>query len=465
MTFGKMKTRRDFLRFGCRTMSAIGAAAAFGRAGLLNAATMATDYKALVCIFLYGGSDSNNMLIPNDTNYNNYSSVRGNLAIAKASLAALQGTDANGNVFGLHPSLQPLADLFNGKNAANPNKVAVLANVGTLVQPVTKDSKGNLVGTLPVNLFSHSDQQTEWQNATPNPNPSHADAASGWAGRLVDKAISSGLIAAPSYPTAVGINGGALQNVGETSLPTTFGGGNGFTVLGNDNSTAGNLRAAGLQQMLDIKNGPTLIQAAQASFNSAIEVAKTVDQALNGGTPIKTVFPNTGLGSQLQQVATLINARTSLGPNRQIFFCSQGGYDTHSNQLPQQSALFQELAGAMNAFGLAMQELGVANNVVTFTESDFSRTFQPNGNAGTDHAWGEHVLIMGGGVKPYVYGKFPMLKLQGPDDSGDRGNWIPSTPTDQYGAVLAQWFGLQQPDLSYVFPNLGNFNTPLPAFL
>ena len=177
-------------------------------------------------------------------------------------------------------------------------------------------------------------------------------------------------------------------------------------------------------------------------------------------------FPTSDIGTQLGQVAKLIQVRSSLGASRQVFFCSQGGYDTHSNQLAQQVILYGNLAAALSAFDQAMSALNLLNNVTTFTESDFSRTFQPNGNAGTDHGWGSHALIMGGAVKGgNLYGTFPTLALSGPDDSGSRGTWVPSTSEDQYVGALAKWFGVAQGDLDYVFPSLHSFNYQTPAFI
>jgi uncharacterized protein (DUF1501 family) len=439
MIFEQLKSRRDFLRLGCRTISTVGAAAAFGQAGLVSArAQTVSDYKALVCIFLFGGNDGNNLLVPTDTpTYTMYRNVRQNLALAQAALVPLAGTN-----FGLHPSLAPLGPLF----APTAKRLALVANVGTLVQPVSRGSNGNLIGTVPLNLFSHSDQTSEWQNSIPQ-----GGATTGWEGRLVDKIFAGGT---PAFPPAIGVGGGALQLVGQNqgTQPTTITL-KGFSLLA-PTTDAG---TGALQNMLNLKSGVTLVQAAQKSMNDAIGVARAIDAAVNGSNPVGT-FPNSDIGNQLSQVAQIIQVRASLGATRQIFFCSQGGYDTHSDQLPQQAQLLGDLANAMAAFDTAMGALGVVNNVTTFTESEFSRTFQPNGNAGTDHAWGSNHIVMGGAVKGgQIYGRYPTLALNTTDDSGDRGNWIPTSSTDQYGAALANWFGLQPADVPYVFPNYANF--------
>jgi uncharacterized protein (DUF1501 family) len=457
MTFRQLTTRRDFLRFGGRTISAVGAASFFGKSGMMMAqAQSANDYKAVVCIFLFGGNDANNLLVPNDANsYKTYQTVRGNLALAQGSLVKIYDPLSKAN-FGLHPSLAALGALYNDPQSP---RLALLANVGTMVKPVPDDSSTKLpllnAVPLPMNLFSHSDQQAEWQNAVPQ-----GGVNTGWEGRLADKIVQ--LNTNPQVPPSIGLSGNALQLVGQNTQQSAVGTRNfGLTTGLNDP------RTSALLQMVNLASGVTLIQAAQKSLNAAVEVAQVVDNAVNSAGQIQTQFPNTNLGQQLAQVAQIIQARNALGAQRQIFFCSQGGYDTHSDQLPQQTALFTELAGAMAAFDTAMGQLGLLPSVTTFTESDFNRTFQPNGNAGTDHGWGSHMLIMGGAVNGgKVYGSFPTLVLQGPDDSGDRGNWVPTTSTDQYGATLAKWFGVTaQSDLDYVFPNLHSFNYQTPAFL
>ncbi len=472
MKFNSLRSRRDFLRFGVSTISTLGAAAAFGEAGLLSASTQAAapDYKALVCIFLFGGNDANNLLIPNESSadtrygYSTYKNVRQNLALSQASLAAIHDPVSN-KAFGMHPSLQPLADLYT-----KSSRVGLVANVGPLIKPVPLDSTGkhpNLNAVpLPVNLFSHSDQTGEWQNGVPQ-----GGSSTGWAGRLADRIYVPGCSPASSpggyagFPPSIGISGNSLQLIGHCTQPTTVSTSN-FGLIGMDHTAIADARMTGLQNMLSLKSGVTLIQAAQNSMTSAIEVAKIIDQA-SSQTPI-TGFPNTDLGNQLAQVANIIRMQGALGTNRQIFFCSQGGYDTHSDELKQQGQLLADLAQAMAAFDTALGALNLLPNVTTFTESEFNRTFQPNGNAGTDHAWGTHTMVMGGAVKGgQIFGKYPQLVLTGPDDSGDRGNWVPSTSVDQYGGAMAKWFGVQaQADLDYVFPNLVNFgyNSTLPIF-
>ena len=447
MNFPRLASRRDFLCYGCRTLSTIGAAAALGQAGLISArAQTAGDYKALVCVFLFGGNDANNLLIPNDAaGYAAYQKIRQGLALAQASLVGIHDPAHNAD-FGLHPSLAPIAPLYTGTS----KRLALAANLGTLIQPVPRDGKTGLpklsAVRLPTNLYSHSDQQSEWQNGVPQ-----GGVSTGWSGRLADKIASMNT---GQLPPAIGIGATALQLVGESTQPAGISTSN-FGLV----EPATDPGSSALQQMVNLASGMTLIQAAQGSLKNGIEMAGAVDSAVNSAASLGITFPNTDIGGQLGQVAKLIQVRQALGASRQIFFCSQGGFDTHSNQLATQTQLFGNLAAALAAFDQAMGALNTQNNVTVFTQSDFGRTFQPNGNAGTDHGWGSHALILGGAVNGgQIYGAFPTLSLAGPDDSGNRGTWVPSTSVDQYGATLAKWFGVtSQADLDYVFPNLHTF--------
>ena len=448
MTFKQLRSRRDFLISGCRTISTLGAAAAFGQAGLVSARAQGTgsDYKALVCIFLFGGNDAGNLLVPNDTaSYANYKNIRRNLALSQASLVSIHDPASNAN-FGLHPSFAPIGGLYTGAS----KRLALVANVGTLVLPVPHDPTSgkpllNSVA-LPVNLYSHSDQQSQWQNGVPQ-----GGVNTGWSGRLADKIASYNT---GQVTPAIGISGNALQLVGQTTQQSAVSTSNfGLSAPATDPGSSA------LTQMLSLNSGVTLVQAAQKSLTDAVSVAQAVDAALNGSAGLGVTFPNSDIGTQLGEVAKIIQARSALGARRQIFFCSQGGYDTHSDQLANQVLLYSNLAAALAAFDTATGQLGVSSNVTTFTESDFGRTFQPNGNAGTDHGWGSHTLVLGGAVQGgQIYGRFPTLALGGPDDSGSRGTWVPTTSIDQYGAALAKWFGVTaQSDLDYVFPNLHSF--------
>lgn len=287
-------------------------------------------------------------------------------------------------------------------------------------------------------------------------------ATTGWGGRLADAMQSCNT---GKLPIIVSVGGNALFATGATTNPATATPGQVLGLQGFSTSAASTARMTAVTNLLGFYNGLSLVGASNVIGSSGISQATVLSQALAGGKPLTTVFPASSLGAQLQEVANIINVRTALGMNRQIFFAFLGGFDTHDLELTNQAAGLQMVSQAMNAFYNATVEMGVNENVVTFTESDFGRTFQPSGGAtlGTDHAWGSHHFIMGDAVKGGdLYGAFPTQVLQGPDDANNRGIWIPQVSLDQYGATLATWFGANP---SAVFPNLGNFTSPPPAFL
>jgi uncharacterized protein (DUF1501 family) len=436
--------RRSFIKYA--SLAAAGNAAGLRPFGALNSlAQGATDYKALVCVFLFGGNDANNTLIQFDTaGYTNYSTVRGPLALPQSPLIQL----AQAPNFALNPSLPDIAKLFDSKAAA------LVTNVGTLVAPITKSQyqKGAVV---PTNLFSHPDQQLEWQNASQS-----GSTQTGWAGRIADNLTASynpgGLV---SMITSVA--GDTLFCNGAASTPVAVSPGNLGGANCNEGTTECAAQQATAQALLQFDSGLSLVQADNTITGNAYNYAKVLTAATSSVSALQTVFPaNNGLAAQLKQIAQIIQVRGALGVNRQIFFAGIGNFDTHANQLVDQANLLGAISPALNAFYLATQELGVSNNVTTFTMSDFSRTFQPNSNTGSDHAWGSHHMVIGGAVKGgQLYGTFPTLALGGPDDSGNNGRWVPTTGSVQYAATLAQWFGVLPTDLVKIFPNIASFGT------
>ncbi len=446
-----MKTRRQFLE-SCRTLAAAGAGAQLIRLGHMSAfAQTAPNYRALVCIFLFGGNDGNNMIVPLDAaRYQAYQTMRPNIALPAANLRPVAA--GNGQVpYGLHPRLVNLQRLYNER------KAAMMFNVGTLVQPTTKNNLNS--ATLPRNLYSHSDQTSQWQTSNPL-----ASGGPGWGGRIAD--LLSGANAS-TFPMGVSTQGNSALLTGVNSRPISLTPGSSLGLRRFGDSTAMNAREAGLQQLLTFDTGMQMIGAASGVMSSAIRAAQEINAALAGATPLATVFPQTGLGRQLQQVATVMRVRQTLGMNRQIFFCGMGGFDNHSDQLPAHDNLMGQLDAALGAFQTALeQDLQISNEVTTFTESEFGRTGNPSSSNGSDHAWGSHHFVLGGSVNGgEAYGTFPTHALRGPDDAGSRGLWIPTTALDQYAATMAAWFGLGTGDINSVFPNLRNFPVANLGFL
>lgn len=446
------QTRREFL---CRSIGAAAFAAAAERFSIVNSYAQGPGYKALVCIFLGGGNDANNMIVPL-SDYGTYSDVRSasGLAIAESSLLPVTPVSI-GSDFGLHPGLSAIHPLFSGR------RLAVVCNVGPLVQPLTKDSYLN-GAPRPYQLFSHSDQIAQWQTSI-----SSSVAPSGWGGRIADSL--GGVDAGIPITTALA---GGIYTRGLSSSPLTVATGttalnrvlvlNGF---GTSTDEKNRLNSMAYLRTIDFSN--SLVGATSQITQRALDLSAS----FNEDPVLATTFPNTTLGNQLKQVAKIIKLnQTKLGMSRQIFFCSLGGFDTHQNQVATQLSLLTQLGNAMMAFNDSTLEMGVDSAVTTFTLSDFSRTFQPSGSGstvvGSDHAWGSHHLVMGGsvfggdffGIKGSSNSIFPTLKLGGPDDTDTRGRWIPTTSVDQYGATLARWFGVPTASMSTVFPNIGSFD-------
>jgi uncharacterized protein (DUF1501 family) len=439
-------TRRDLLRLACCSAAGASLVSGLSKFGLVSAlAQGTTDYKALVCIFMFGGNDSNNMLVPTDSRYTQYLQARSVLALPQSQLLPLQ---INGqSIYGLHPNMPEMQGYFN-----NQKSLAIVANVGTLVQPTTQATY-RAFKNLPENLFSHSDQQDQWQSAQLAGTP-----VSGWAGKVADNVQTFN--AAAQFPPILSISGSPVFCTGITTRPFSMDPGQPPGLDGFDTSTASQARYAATQQLLTFDSGLSMVQAANSVTGQAVKFAQVLSDALKNTPPLQTKFPGNYLGQQLQQVAQVISAQSALGVKRQIFFCAYGGFDTHADQLPQQVQLLASVSQGMSAFYQATQELGVANQVTSFTLSEFGRTLEPGSSGGSDHAWGGHQLILGGAVKGnQIYGTFPTLALGGPDDADQNGRWIPTTALDQYAATLATWFGVGAGNLPSIFQNLPNFQS------
>jgi len=450
--------RRAFLR-NAGAMSAFGLAS---RLDLVNfiadaGAQTAPDYKALVCVFMFGGNDGNNTLIPIDaTGYGQYAAARpasSGINLAQASLLPIQPINV-GTPYGLHPALPELQALFTQK------KMAILANVGTLLQPTTQLQYN--AGVRPLSLYSHADQQSQWQSAISN-----AAAGTGWGGRLADQVAP--LNASSGFPVVTSLDGTVLFTTGTTTVPLTIPVTGSFALSGYSGSTAANARLAAVQQLLAQGSTNTFVTGANAIGSQALQLSTIVNPILaSTNSTVAPIFAsqNTNTADQLYQVAKMIEARAATGAQRQIFFVQLGSFDTHGDQINRQQNLFAELSPALKAFYDATVALGVSAQVTTFTLSDFGRTFQPASGGGTDHAWGNHHFIIGDSVNGgSMYGQYPQLILGGPSDAEAEGRWLPTTAVDQYGATLARWFGVGSANLSAVFPNLAKFPTSDLGFL
>jgi uncharacterized protein (DUF1501 family) len=445
--------RRSFL---CHA-GALAGTAALGQLGSLAvSAGTGNDYKALVCIFLAGGNDSNNMIVPVDTaGYANYATVRGDLALPQAGLLPLQ--EAGGVLrYGLHPNLSGLQSLWSS------GSLAVVANVGTLVQPLTKAQYLSTATQKPESLFSHIDQQHEMQASIAS-----VSSNTGWGGRLSDQLAAMNLNA--SVPPMISTGGNNLFVTGAASqalvIPTSGSFGlNGFTSSAGDTA-----RRSALESLLNVDQGADLVAAAENVMTGALSSSAVLNPILTASAPtVAAPFAGltTSIAKQLLAIAKVIEARATLGAQRQVFLAVLGSFDTHTDQINQQGSLFSQLDPALTAFHTAMADIGAGSDVTSFTLSDFSRTFQPNTGGGSDHAWGSHQLVIGDAVKgQVVYGTMPELALGSPDDEGNEGRWIPSIAVDQYAATLSSWFGASPSALSLVLPNLSAFPAAPPAFL
>jgi uncharacterized protein (DUF1501 family) len=451
-------SRRDFLfESACAAVGLTAMASTVWDLRLINAAAAQSivtpgDYKALVCLFLFGGNDANNLIIPRGAEYAQYSSARGALAIPEASLLPVTPIVGDGRTYGLHPSCPELKALFDA------GKLGLMFNTGTLVAPITRAQYLAKSKAVPMQLFSHNDQQVQWQTSV-----SDRPTRTGWGGRSAD--LLNVMNTNSSVSMSISLAGTNTWEVGNVVSQYNVGTG-GPTGLNLPTNSVGTDQLNALKDLINL-NHPNLYQKSYGSLmKQAIDNYNTLNTALGSGVTTWTKpFPATNLGDQLKMIAKIISVSNNLNHKRQIFFASVGGYDLHSAQLSSHASLLSNLSKCMDAFYSATVQLGIADKVTTFTASDFGRTFPVNGGAGSDHGWGNHQMMMGGAVKgQQFYGTFPTLSVNGPDDTG-LGRWIPTTSVDEYSATMAKWFGVTNTDMATVFPNIGRFARPDLGFM
>lgn len=466
-----LKSRRQFLgEASCATLGSVSILSSLINLKLANQAAasdlpIGTDRKTLVCIQLDGGCDTYNLLVRRDSEYDTYAASRTNMAIGHdageaSDLIALTQESAggnDGNLYGIHPSCAGLADMFNGTgNFAGKRRLSFVANVGTLVQPTTKADY--LAGTnLPKSLFSHIDQATQWQTSVPQ----GLDQLTGFAGRMADVLHSSLNTEATSM--SISLAGNNVLQIGNSTsqLAITK---NGALVPTGDAAGLGTVTARknhAIDGLLS-ESYNNLLQDAFAthvrSSHAAQDAFNTIYNAIDDSA-FASLFPDTHIAQQLLAAAKTIKARESLGLRRNTIFLSRGGWDHHGELLNTQAAMLDELSQAISAYQQALEIMGVADDVISYTSSDFGRTLRSNGQ-GTDHAWGGNQMVWGGPIDGgKVFGTFPDLALDSSDDVGLGGRILPSTSIDKFFEELACWFGVPDNDMSMVLPNIGNFST------
>ena len=406
------------------------------------------DYKALICIFLAGGNDSYNMLAPRSGSpYRDYTEIRSDLALPSGDLLPLNSRSADGREYGLHPSMPEVAQMFN------EGDVAFVANVGTLVEPTTRETLDAGLATLPLGLYSHSDQIMHWQTSVPDKRTRF-----GWGGRTGD--LLQSLNDSDTISMNISISGANLFQTGRTLTEYSIvPRGNGAVQIhgyGDRTATRRLLQNAAIESMLDLEYQNLFEESFADKTRSAIDGANLFAAVIDSAAPITTQFADHTLSTSLKMIARTISVRRLLGNRRQTFFVLFGGWDHHDEVLNNQMEMLSIVSRALHDLQKALKELGVEQNVTTFTASDFGRTLVSNGR-GSDHGWGGNQLVMGGAVNgARIYGDYPPLYADNPLDTG-HGRLIPTTSCDEYFAELALWFGVEPSELSTVFPNIGRF--------
>jgi uncharacterized protein (DUF1501 family) len=478
-------SRRKFVGACCAAVGATGMLSALAQLRVIGAiaspsngpvgpapfAALQPDYKALVCLFLAGGNDANNLVVPIDgTTYAAYAAGRGALALPQSALLPITPRTSDGRGWGLHPALGTNPDgTTNGgiKGLFDQGKVAVLANVGTLAYPLTQSLYNTRPDLRPLQLFSHNDQQVEWQSSIAD-----KPFTTGWGGRLAD--LTNAFNANNRISMAITLNGQNSFQVGKTvaqyAVSTT--GAIALSGTGTGANTNG-YRTSALNDALAAQNVNLFETAFGGLTTTALNNSALLSGVITGTSPFASNFTGltSNLSQQLHMVARLVNAQSQLGLKRQIFFVRIGGWDLHDNQVNAGSTatgahanLLRDVSQSVTAFYNALVSAGAQNQVTTFTASDFGRTYNTNGD-GSDHGWGSHHFVVGGAVNGGdIYGKMPTFAINGPDDTG-RGRWIPTTSVDEYSATLARWFGVSATDMPVVLPNLNRFANPDLGFM
>lgn len=454
------QSRREFLRTAGR-LSIAGSAGPFA----LNLATIgaaaaqsAGDYRALVCLFMYGANDHNNTVIPYDTaNFNAYTTARAGITRPLNELlpltpsVPLSGSNA-GRQFALPTELSPLKTIWDA------GRMAILANVGPLIVPTTKAQYTNLSVPLPPKLFSHNDQQSVWQASAPE------GAKEGWGGRIGDLMASQNT---NTIFTCNSVAGSAVFLAGQSTIAYQLSSSGSTPIAGLSGNLFGSSSAgAALRSIITSGGNNVFTQDLADTTQRSIDANAALSSALATAPdlPLPADLATSSVAAQLRLVARMIAARNALGAKRQVFFVSLGGFDTHDNQLATQPGLHAQVGGALAYFYNATVTLGVANQVTAFTGSDFGRTLTSNGD-GSDHGWGSHHFIVGGAVQGQrYYGTFPIMGLNNNDEVGS-GRLLPTTSVDQFAATLARWFGVSDANMSLVLPNIGNFSNSNLGFM
>lgn len=443
-------SRREFL--GQASCAAVGSSAlASTLLSLLltssasaQVASQSSEYKAIVCLFLPGGNDSFNLLVPNGVaEHAEYAAVRQDLALARETLLPLTPLNNVGRDLALHPAVPELQQLFQA------GKMAMVANVGSLVRPTTLADYNNGIA-LPYGLFSHSDQQEQWQTSIPDER-----SGIGWGGRMADLLYPQNLDTPVSMN--ISISGNNLFQVGQQVIPYAVNADGALALRGyNEGSTLSGIMSEAIDSMIAEEYSNVLEGTFNRMKKTSRDAFELFTAATATGLPAGVTFPDTGLGNSLKQVAKVIAGRSTLGVKRQVFYVQWGGWDFHDNVLNNMQTMLPVVSKAIKAFYDATVAMGLADNVTLFTASDFGRSLTSNAQ-GSDHAWGGNHFVVGGAVQgKKIYGDYPDLYLDNPLDTG-RGNLIPTTSVDEYAAELALWLGVSRANLPYVFPNLGRF--------